>query len=162
MCSSDLFDEIELPLTWPVEVNYYEAMAYCRWQGEEIRLMSEAEWHLASDLNGDRDTIDDYNLNLKFGSPSPVGSLEKAQSPSGIFDLCGNVWEWLNENFNPLPGFKAHFLYPDNAVPFFDNKHKMMLGGAWVTNGTEAMRFYRNWFRPYFYQHTGFRIAQSM
>ena len=99
-----MFDEIELPLTWPVEVNYYEAMAYCRWQGEEIRLMSEAEWHLASDLNGDRDTIDDYNLNLKFGSPSPVGSLEKAQSPSGIFDLCGNVWEWLNENFNPLPG----------------------------------------------------------
>ncbi len=26
-----LFDEIELPLDWPVEVNYYEAIAYCRW-----------------------------------------------------------------------------------------------------------------------------------
>jgi 5-histidylcysteine sulfoxide synthase len=163
-----MFDEIDLPLDWPVEVNHHEAMAYCRWQGEGSRLMNEAEWNLATyGANGHRkgseqDTIDNYNLNLKFGSPSPVGMLKKAQSYSGIYDLRGNIWEWLDDNFNPLPGFKPHVLYEDNAAPFFDNRHKMMLGGAWVTNGTEAMRFYRNWFRPYFYQHAGFRIVQDI
>ncbi|MFB2838051.1 5-histidylcysteine sulfoxide synthase [Floridanema evergladense] len=162
-----MFDEIELPLDWPVEVNHYEAMAYCRWKGETIRLMSEAEWHLVtygSDANGktsELDRINDFNLNLKFGSPSPVGILKQAESPSGLYDLRGNVWEWLNDDFNPLSGFKTHFLYEDNATPFFDNQHKMMLGGAWATNGTEALKFYRNWFRPNFYQHAGFRIAES-
>jgi 5-histidylcysteine sulfoxide synthase len=162
-----MFDEIELPLDWPVEVNHYEAMAYCRWKGEGIRLMSEAEWNLATYESEEKekgvglDTINDFNLNLKFGSPSPVGILKKAESPSGLYDLRGNVWEWLNDDFNPLPGFKTHFLYENNAAPYFDSQHKMMLGGAWATNGTEALKFYRNWFRPNFYQHAGFRIAQS-
>lgn len=162
-----MFDEIDLPLDWPVEVNHYEAMAYCRWKGEGIRLMSEAEWHLAtygSEANrktSGLDTVNNFNLNLKFGSPSPVGILKQAESPSGLYDLRGNVWEWLSDDFNPLPGFKSHFLYEDNATPFFDNQHKMMLGGAWATNGTEALKFYRNWFRPHFYQHAGFRIAES-
>lgn len=163
-----MFHEIDLPLDWPVEVNHYEAMAYCRWQGEAFRLMSEAEWNLATygakrhSRDSGQDTIDNYNLNLRFGSPSPVGMLEKEQNYSRLYDLRGNVWEWLNDSFNPLPGFKTHFLYEDNAAPFFDNRHKMMLGGAWATNGTEALRFYRNWFRPYFYQHAGFRLVQDI
>lgn len=163
-----MFDEIELPLDWPVEVNHYEAMAYCSWQGEGIRLMSEAEWNLATygtavkGKSDGEDNINNYNLNLKFGSPSPVGMLQEAKTASGLYDLRGNVWEWLGDNFNPLTGFKPHFLYTDNAAPFFDNQHKMMLGGAWVTNGTEALKYYRNWFRPYFYQHAGFRIARHL
>jgi 5-histidylcysteine sulfoxide synthase len=163
-----MFDEIDLPLNWPVEVNYYEAMAYCRWQGKGTRLMTEGEWNLATYGNNGKsknlelDIINNYNLNLKFGSPSAVGSLEKSVSPSGLYDLRGNVWEWLSEDFHPLPGFKPHELYADNSTPFFDDKHKMMLGGCWVTNGTESLNFYRNWFRPNFYQHAGFRIAQSL
>lgn len=161
-----MFDDIQLPLDWPVEVNYYEAMAYCRWKGNNTRLMNEAEWHLATYGTANKatlaiDKIHNYNLNLKFCSPSPVGLLKTAKSDSGLWDLRGNVWEWLDENFYPLPGFKPHVLYEDNATPFFDNRHKMMLGGAWVTQGTEMLQFYRNWFRPSFYQHAGFRIAQD-
>ncbi|NEP22144.1 5-histidylcysteine sulfoxide synthase [Moorena sp. SIO3I6] len=164
-----MFDEIDLPLDWPVEVNHHEAMAYCRWKGQGIRLMSEAEWNLATagrdesstTLKQDPFAIQDYNLNLKFGSPSPVGMLETARSPAGLYDLRGNVWEWLSDDFKPLPGFKPHRLYEDYSAPFFDTQHNMMLGGAWVTTGTEASTFYRNWFRPYFYQHAGFRIAAS-
>ncbi|MGK7874403.1 MAG: 5-histidylcysteine sulfoxide synthase [Xenococcaceae cyanobacterium] len=152
-----MFDEIDLPLDWPVEVNHYEAMAYCCAQGKGIRLMTEAEWNVAA-ANGEGDR--DYNLNLKFGSPSPVGSLETAQSPSGLCDIRGNVWEWLSDNFTPLLGFKPHPLYEDYSAPFFDTQHKMMLGGAWASTGTYASPSCRNWFRRNFYQHTGFRIAQ--
>lgn len=161
-----MFDEIPLPLSWPVEVNYYEAIAYCRWKGENTRLMSEAEWNLATygsnnNYQLDIEEINNYNLNLKFGSPSPVGLIKTAQSHSGLWDLRGNVWEWLDEDFNPLPGFQPHFLYEDNSSPFFDNNHKMMLGGAWATQGTETLKYYRNWFRPNFYQHAGFRIVTN-
>jgi 5-histidylcysteine sulfoxide synthase len=156
------FDEIDLPLDWPVEVNYYEAMAYCRWQGKDTRLMSEAEYNLATYGNGLVEDVDDYNLNLKFGSPSPVGMLETAKSPSGLYDLRGNVWEWLSDNLNPLSGYEPHFLYEDNSAIFFDTQHQMMLGGCWITNGTEALKYYRNWFRPNFYQHAGFRIVRDI
>ncbi|MBW4592716.1 MAG: 5-histidylcysteine sulfoxide synthase [Brasilonema angustatum HA4187-MV1] len=158
-----MFDEMDLPLDWPVEVNHYEAMAYCHWKDNQTRLMSEAEYHLATYGNTLlEDDVDNYNLNLKFGSPSPVGMLETAKSYSELYDLRGNVWEWLSDNLNPLSGYKPHYLYEDNSAIFFDTKHHMMLGGCWITNGTEALKYYRNWFRPNFYQHAGFRIVQGI
>ena len=44
---------------------------------------------------------------------------------------------------------------------FFDNRHYLLVGGAWITNGMEATPYYRNWFRPHFYQHAGFRIVEK-
>ncbi|MGK7946573.1 MAG: 5-histidylcysteine sulfoxide synthase [Microcystaceae cyanobacterium] len=163
-----MFDEISLPLDWPVEVNYYEAMAYCRWKGSKYRLMTEAEWKLAT--YGQQDGLEasaesqtnHYNLNVKWGSPSPVGYAEQEQTEVELYDMRGNVWQWLETTFVPLPGFKPHRLYEDFSLPFFDNNHKMMLGGSWITQGTQALKFYRNWFRPYFYQHAGFRLAQDI
>lgn len=153
------FDEIDLPLDWPVEVNYYEAMAYCQWQG--TRLMTEAEWNRAWEFSTNNQITRDnnYNLNLKYISPSPVGMFSER---SGLADLRGNLWEWLSSTFSPLPGFTTHYLYEDQSAPFFDGKHQMMVGGSWATNGTMALPCYRNWFRPYFYQHVGFRTAMSL
>lgn len=157
-----IFDEIDLPLNWPVEVNYYEAIAFCRSQGSEMRLMTEAEWNQALLISKDNHFSTNHNLNLQFISPSPVGMFKPANSVSGLYDLRGNVWEWLGDTFNALPGFEPHPLYEDQAAPFFDGKHQMMLGGSWATNGSMALPTYRNWFRPYFYQHSGFRIAQNL
>jgi 5-histidylcysteine sulfoxide synthase len=159
------FDEIDLPLDWPVEVNHYEALAYCQWQGAETRLMTEAEWNqslkISEEIFESSSLVNKYNLNLQFISPSPVGMFS-ANHRSGISDLRGNVWEWLGDTFYPLPEFQPHYLYEDHSAPFFDTKHQMMLGGSWATNGTMASPCYRNWFRPYFYQHVGFRVAQDL
>lgn len=157
-----MFDQFDLPLDYPVEVNHHEAIAFCRYlehkSGKKYSLMSEAQWHLASQGN---DCIDDYNLNLKYSSPTPVGSIKTAQSNTGIYDLRGNVWEWLGDIFTPLSGFEPHPLYLDYSAPFFDNRHYLLTGGAWITSGTEATPYYRNWFRPHFYQHAGFRIVTN-
>lgn len=154
-----MFDEIDLPLDWPVEVNHYEAMAYCAWKGEGMRLMTEGEWKIiASNCEEDKE----FNLNVKFGSPSPVGSLENSQDASGLYDLRGNVWQWFSDDFNPLPGFKPHPLYEDYSAPFFDNNHKIMRGGSWASTGAYGSVSCRNWFRRNFYQHAGFRLAQDL
>ena len=38
-----MFDVIDMPWDWPVEVNYHEAKAYCHWKGPDYRLPTEAE-----------------------------------------------------------------------------------------------------------------------
>lgn len=168
-----MFDVVDLPLDFPVEVNHYEASAYCRWKGSKYRLMSEGEWNLAlaqdkkqkdnlSDYEDDVSEIHQYNLNLQWGSPTPVNFYEEKYCSSKLQDLRGNVWQWLQDDFNPLDGFEPHFLYEDQSAPFFDADHKMMIGGSWASNGSMSSKFYRNWFRPHFYQHAGFRIAQDL
>ena len=41
-----MFEEIPLPLDWPVYVSHAEASAYATWAGK--RLPTEAEWHRAA------------------------------------------------------------------------------------------------------------------
>lgn len=157
-----MFDELEMPWDWPVEVNYYEAKAYCRWIGEGSRLLTESEFNLASRMN---DRIDPLlsaplNINFQYGSPTPVGFCEDKKI--NINDLYGNVWDWLEDKFYPLTGFKTHDYYVDFSEPFFDNKHWMLLGGSWATTGSGTSKYYRLWFRPFFYQHAGFRLARDI
>ena len=45
----------------------------------------------------------------------------------GFYDVYGNVWEWVEDDFNGLPGFKTHYLYDDFSSPCFDGKHTMIL-----------------------------------
>lgn len=158
-----VFDEMNMPWDFPVEVNHNEAMAYCRWKGANTRLLSEAEWNHILNQEESRSladlNFDSYNLDFKFCSPTPVQT--QCGKKTGIYDVRGNVWCWLADTFYPLPGFQYHPLYPDFSAPFFTEKHSMMVGGSWATTGTAASRFYRLWFRQHFYQHAGFRIAQA-
>lgn len=164
-----LFEETPMSWDWPVEVNHHEAMAFCKWRGMGTRLLSESEWNVINgnrigsrcEYENDNGFSGQHNLNLRFGSPTPVHMLEAEQSTLGFFDVMGNVWVWLADYFHPLPGFHTQALYPDFSVPFFDERHSMMLGGSWATTGAGASRFYRLWFRRHFYQHAGFRIASS-
>ena len=157
-----VFELIELPLDFPVEVNYFEAMAYCRWRGSGIRLMTEAEWNLALDEDREQTNLaNNYNLNFSYGSPTSVGTADNSNNLYGLQDLRGNVWQWMQDSFSSLPGFLAHPLYLDYSEPFLDEQHYVMKGGSWASIGAYASAYCRNWFRPYFYQHVGFRIAKS-
>ncbi|MFT5860267.1 MAG: 5-histidylcysteine sulfoxide synthase [Flavobacteriaceae bacterium] len=158
-----MFDVIEMPLDWPVEVNAFEANAFCKFMGSEFRLLSEPEFKLLTQkvhTNIEPARSDQFNLNLKFGSPSPVGYF-KTDDSELFNDLYGNVWDWLSNDFYSLTGYIPHEYYDDFSAPYFDDKHKMLLGGSWSTTGTAASQYYRLWFREYVYQHAGFRLAKS-
>ena len=160
-----MYEEIEIPKTWPVEVTFHEASAYCRWYGQRARLATEVEFaRLKAELQSetlDLMYLDNVNLNLRYGSPCPVGLCSEARTPGGIHDVIGNVWTWLADDFYPLPGFEPHRLYPHFSSPYFGKDHAMLLGGSWATTGTGASQFYRLWFRRGFFQHAGFRMTRD-
>ncbi len=72
------------------------------------------------------------------------------------------MWEWCEDHFNGLPGFKTSYLYDDFSTPCFDGRHNMIMGGSWASTGDLASCFARYMFRRHFYQHCGFRLARSM
>ncbi len=170
-----LFETIPMPWNWPAEVNAHEAMAYCAWRshrdGAPCRLPTEAEHQAMRDAawmdtdpasRADGATLGretGWNTQLACGSPWPVDAGKPAAS--GVRDVFGNVWQWIGDDFNPLPGSKVHPYYDDFSTPCYDGQHQMMLGGSWVSCGDEASVWARFHFRPHFFQHAGFRVVQA-
>jgi 5-histidylcysteine sulfoxide synthase/putative 4-mercaptohistidine N1-methyltranferase len=175
-----IFSVVDLPLTWPVCVNFHEAKAWLRWKserdGRNYRLPSAAEhtWlrnpgirvgdseravDAVMDLSSDAMAKARSNLNLAFASECPADWAEA--SPDGVYDLGGNVWDWCEDDFYPLKGFRVHTFYDDFSTPCFDGQHSMILGGSFVSTGDEASVWARFHFRPHFFQHAGFRIVEQ-
>ncbi|XP_019854503.1 PREDICTED: ergothioneine biosynthesis protein 1-like isoform X1 [Amphimedon queenslandica] len=164
-----LYDVIDMPWDWPVDVNYHEAKAYCRWKGAEFRLPTEAEHQimrgddpLSSKYSCDPINRKDFhcNFNFAYGSSTPV-NFYPANS-KGFYDLYGNVWECTEDHFNGFPGYESHYLYDDFSSPCFDGRHNMIQGGSWASTGDLCSRFARYAFRRHFYQHMGFRLVRSL
>ncbi|EDQ91201.1 uncharacterized protein MONBRDRAFT_19935 [Monosiga brevicollis MX1] len=179
-----IFEEIDMPWDWPVNVNLHEAKAFANWRSRKAgltgenkyRLMTEAEHHRIRDqsmtqtsLGVDRDPsmVADgrampeqfgMNLNLAYGSESPVDGLKPASS--GFHDVFGNVWQWHEDHMSALPGFRVHPYYNDFTLPCFDGEHNLILGGSYMSCGDEASMFARFHFRPHFFQHSGFRLVE--
>lgn len=170
-----VFEIIDMPWDWPAEVNYHEAQAYCRWKQEKdqsqqhYRFLTEAEHNALRDENEDpvlqKGSFSQlpekfhYNFNFRYASANPVDFYPP--NSKGVRDLFGNVWQWIEDQFNPLEGFLVHPLYDDFSTPCFDGKHQMILGGSFISCGHEASLSARFHFRPHFFQHSGFRIAKT-
>ncbi|GHA21985.1 5-histidylcysteine sulfoxide synthase [Oceanisphaera arctica] len=161
----NLWQEMPLPLNWPVEVNYLEAKAFCNWKAEQsdtyVRLPTEAEWTLLRNrLDVDQPDWEQApgNINLEYhASPCPVNRFEH----QGLFDVMGNVWQWTETPIDGFPGFEVHPLYDDFSTPTFDGRHNLFKGGSWISTGNEATRYSRYAFRRHFFQHAGFRYIES-
>jgi iron(II)-dependent oxidoreductase len=165
-----MFEEIRLPLDWPVYVSYDEASAYARWAGKE--LPSEAEWHRAACATRDGSeraypwgaeppSPRRGNFDLQRWDPTPVGSFPSGSSDFGVADLIGNGWEWMRTPFAPFPGFEPFSFYPGYSANFFDGKHFVMKGGSPRTAACMLRRSFRNWFQPHYpYVYATFRCVE--
>ncbi len=160
-------DITPMPMNWPVEVNYLEAKAFCRWKGKKegktFRLPTEAEWYQLYQQSGLRDVpqLDDSlaNINLAhYASSCPVDTFQHG----AVFDVIGNVWQWTESAIDAFNGFEVHPMYDDFSTPTFDNKHNVMKGGSWISTGNELMKHSRYAFRRHFYQHAGFRYVEAL
>jgi len=163
-----MFDEIPLPLSWPVYVSQAEASAYARWAGK--RLPAEAEWQRAA--YGSNETRFPWGdeipgpehgyFDFERWDPSPVDAFPRGRSAFGLNGLLANGWEWTATPFAPFEGFKAFPFYEGYSANFFDGKHFVMKGGSPRTDRSMLRRSFRNWFQPHYpYVYAGFRCASG-
>ena len=155
-----MLEEIAMPWDWPVETNYHEAKAFCHWKartsGQPVRLPSEDEWQALRHFAGIGDLPGDLPANIGLShdaSSCPVNRY--AHGP--LFDVIGNVWQWLETPIYPFAGFEVHSIYDDFTTPTFDERHNLIKGGSWISCGNEAAPISRYAFRRHFFQHAGFR-----
>jgi gamma-glutamyl hercynylcysteine S-oxide synthase len=166
-----MFEQIPLPLDWPVYVSFAEAHAYARWAGKS--LPTEAQWHRAA--YGDRRASDrDFpwgndarvkgkgNFDFSRWDPAPVSAYSENVSAFGIAGMLGNGWEWCSTEFAPFSGFQSFPFYPGYSANFFDGQHFVLKGGSARTAAPLLRRSFRNWFQAHYqYAYTGFRCVKN-
>jgi len=153
---------IDMPQSWPCEVNWLEANAFCKYKSEKesknLRLLTEDEWTRLRDFCDIDHENTAANINLEhYASSMPVNYFEH----NGFYDVIGNVWQWSQTPIYPFDGFEVHPTYDDFSTPTFDNRHNLVKGGSWISTGNETSKNSRYAFRQHFYQHAGFRYAES-
>ncbi|HXQ32968.1 MAG TPA: SUMF1/EgtB/PvdO family nonheme iron enzyme, partial [Anaerolineales bacterium] len=126
-------DKLDHPV---VNVNWHAAKTYCEWVGG--RLPTEAEWEKAASWDPETKTKFVYPwgnddptsalLNYRYyvGDTSPVGSYPDAVSPYGLFDMAGNVWEWMSSVYQPYP-----YSADDDRENLSSSEARVLRGGAW-------------------------------
>ena len=158
-----MFDEVPLPLDWPVYVSQSEASAYACWAGKA--LPTETQWQRAAygcakgsmGVQAARG-----NSDFRRWDPTPVNANPESANSFGLSDYAGNGWEWTSTLFAAFPGFEPFPFYPGYSANFFDNQHYVMKGGSMRTAACLLRPSFRNWFQPHYpHVYAGFRCVKN-
>jgi formylglycine-generating enzyme len=156
-------------------VTWHQADAYCRWQ--EKGLCTEAQWEKGARgddgrrypwgdgaPNDDLAVMDSPKSRMKVGAmwpvlstTSPVCQKPGGNSPYGLCDMAGNVWEWVADWFDPhyystSPGEDPRG--PGSGI------YRVIRGGRYHHVGFSMRASARSFFKPADgYAYLGFRCC---
>lgn len=141
-----------------VHIAWYDALAYCRWAG--LRLASEAEWEFAARGGLGRKKFPwgnallpngKYAMNTWQGAFPVQNSIEDgylgtapvtafAPNGYGMFNMTGNVWEWVEDPFGPLTGAQPS---PDRSAEVTDpTVPRVQRGGSYLCHVSYCDRYH--------------------
>jgi gamma-glutamyl hercynylcysteine S-oxide synthase len=139
------------PVQW---LTWYEAMAYVRslalTTGAPYRLPTEIEWEKAASWEKEKSTKREYPWGNEFDFnccnvkrtenavswSEPVGGRSPAgDSPYGLADMAGQVWEWVSSMRKPYP------YDPDDGREDPESEgERVFRGGSWANVGSYVAR----------------------
>jgi formylglycine-generating enzyme required for sulfatase activity len=164
-----------------VGVSWHDAQQYCAWlsqrTGQRYRLPSEAEWEYACRAGsktafsfGDTISTDqaNYDGNQSYNN-SPKGSWRKGTSPVGayapnpwgLYDMHGNVWEWVQD-----PVHENYQGAPLTGRPWEeggDDTRRILRGGSWQYSPRYLRSAIRNGYSANLSNDiVGFRVVRDL
>jgi formylglycine-generating enzyme required for sulfatase activity/3',5'-cyclic AMP phosphodiesterase CpdA len=196
------YTKIERPAFWDerkwkcpnspvVGVSWYEADAFCKWltasdkDGWRYFLPDENQWQAAAagekrreyPWEGKWDKTKCNNSELGLNKTSPVGIFLQGNTPEGIADMAGNVWEWTISDYHSKKVMED-FLFDEEMQKLWDKKYwdklieklkekdhqlPVLRGGSWINGAVFCRCASRCRFHPSDrYVSAGFRCARTL
>ena len=144
-------------------ISWQDAADYAEWSG--MRLPTEAEWEyvarggVAGLSYPTADTLSpaDANYAASLGGPVEVGSYPP--NGFGVFDMSGNVFEWVADWYDG--DYYVHSSTEDPSGPEA-GKHRVIRGGSWHSGPFCLRTYYRNGLPPQWVDFgVGIRLAKD-